>query len=297
MKINYIKTKRLNVAYFDEGPRGGSSVLLLHGFPDDATSWSEVIKRLSAEGSRVIAPFIRGCGETAFLKSKTPRAGDFAALGQDAIEIVDALDLRDLVVAGQDWGSPTAEIVAVSRPERVKKLVKLNWYGIYTMAEMAKAQSFNYEQLNVLWYVWMLNTPMGEAVVGYDRVGFAKRLWSEWSPTWDKKERDKALRKASRSFQNEDWPRVALSAYRTGISDAESDPADEELRSILKDPPPVQCPVTIINGKDDGVEKTPLDRKAIAKYFPAKARINSLEGVGHFPQREAPEAVVKAISG
>lgn len=37
------------------------------------------------------------------------------------------------IVVGQDWGSPTAEIVAeisaMERPERVRRLVRCNWYG------------------------------------------------------------------------------------------------------------------------------------------------------------------------
>jgi pimeloyl-ACP methyl ester carboxylesterase len=296
MQHNLVRTSRLEVAYLELGPLDGLPVLFLHGFPDDATCWERVMGPVAGQGRRVIAPFVRGCGGTRFPSADTPRAGDFAAIGQDALDIVDALDLQDLTVVGQDWGSPTAEIVAMERPERVLRLVKLNWYGVYSMAEMAKAQGYAYPQLRALWYVWLLNTPLGEMVLRYDRGGLARALWREWSPSWDSAARDAGLAAVAGSFEGDDWVRVALAAYRADISsDAERDPADDGLRQRLKDPPPVRCETLIVHGADDGVEKSPLNDAALAQYFPSGAKVEALAGVGHFPQREAPDAVVRAI--
>lgn len=50
-------------------------------------------------------------------------------------------------------------------------------------------------------------------------------------------------------------------------------------------------------GANDGVERTPLSAEALARYFPAGARVEALPGVGHWPQREAPAAVVRAVTG
>ncbi|MBV9349966.1 MAG: alpha/beta fold hydrolase, partial [Mycobacterium sp.] len=44
----------------DAGPADGPVVVLLHGFPQFNTSWSEVIARLTAEGYRCLAPNQRG---------------------------------------------------------------------------------------------------------------------------------------------------------------------------------------------------------------------------------------------
>lgn len=297
MRTQHVETSRLDIAYLETGPADGQPVLLLHGFPDDATGWRGVMELLAAEGRRCIAPFIRGCGDTRFLDERTPRAGDFAALGADAIDLVNALSLRDLTVVGQDWGSPTAEIVAMERPDLVTRLVKLNWYGVYSMAEMAKARGFNYPQLEALWYVWLLNTPMADMILKWDRDGFAKRLWSDWSPSWDARDRDAALGAVTGSFKGDDWMRVALSAYRSGITDAETDAADNALRERIKQPRPVDCDTVIAHGADDGVEKSPLDADALAKYFSGRARVEALPGVGHFPQREAPRSVARAILG
>jgi pimeloyl-ACP methyl ester carboxylesterase len=301
MQTRRVRTPGLDVAYLEHGPADGPPVLLLHGFPDDATAWGPVMERLAAAGRRAVAPFIRGCGGdggTRFLAADTPRAGDFPALGNDALAVVDALDLGaggDLVVVGQDWGSPTAEIVAMCRPGRVRRLVKCNWYGVYSMAEMARAQGFHYPQLRALWYVWLLNTPLGEMLMRYDRAGFARALWAEWSPSWDAAARDAALAAAAGSFAGDDWARVALAAYRSGTTEAETDPADDALRAALRDPPPVRCETAIVRGADDGVERSPLSAEALGRYFPGGARVEALPGVGHWPQREAPDAVARAV--
>ena len=49
----------LAVAYADEGPRDGAVALLLHGWPDDASTWNEVCPALHAAGIRTIVPTLR----------------------------------------------------------------------------------------------------------------------------------------------------------------------------------------------------------------------------------------------
>jgi len=253
------------------------------------------MEQLSRSGRRSIAPFVRGCGKSTFLEAHLPRAGDFASLGNDALAFVELLDLQDVTIVGQDWGSPTAEIVAMMRPERVSRLLKLNWYGVYSMAEMSKAQGFHYPQLSALWYVGLLNTPLGEMVLRQDRNGLAATLWKEWSPSWNVDLRGAALDSVTASFANDDWIRVALSAYRANITPAETDAADDHLRQLLTSTPPVSCATIIINRADDGVVRSPLDDAALARYFPAGVDVRPLRGVCHFPQREDPDAIAEAI--
>lgn len=285
-----IETPILKINYLEQGPPQGPVVLLFHGFPDDAGSYNKVMHELSQKGFRCIAPYVRGTGPTTFTFPETPRAGDFAALGQDALDLIDGLDLKNAIVVGQDWGSPTAEICAFMRPDRVKKLIKLNWYGVYNMKEMGTTASFNYDQLKALWYVWMLNTHAGELALNQDPIGFTRRLWEEWSPTWDKTERESNLFEAQDSFRNYDFARVALGVYRNI-----PDPRNNSLREILKNPPPVKCPVIVLSGKDDGVDKTPLSKEGIKKHFTGGFELKELDGVGHFVHREAPEEVVKTV--
>src|ERR1035437_3991780 len=114
-----IRTSLLEVAFRDDGPRDGHVVLLLHGWPDDSSTWDVVIPVLNDAGLRTIAPTTRGFGETRFLSANTPRTGNTAMLVLDAIEMIDALGVAKFSVAGHDWGSNMAETLAVGGPDRV----------------------------------------------------------------------------------------------------------------------------------------------------------------------------------
>ncbi|MFC5471247.1 alpha/beta fold hydrolase [Cohnella suwonensis] len=295
MEMKSVRTDKLDIAYLENGPKDGPTVLCLHGFPDTAESYREVMELLAIKGYRTLAPFVRGFLPTKFLSEKTSRAGDFAALGQDALDFVDALDLKDLMVIGQDWGSPTAEVVASFRPQRIKRLLKLNWHGVFSMNEMMMAQEFKYSQFKTLWYVFLLNTKMGEMILDYDRQGFAKALWAEWSSSWSREERENALLAVSRAFEHDDFKKVTLSAYRANISESEIDPDHIELRKALMNMPSVQCETRILVGEDDGIDRSPLSDTALAMAFKGGYSVARLDGVGHFPQREAPQKVIDEL--
>ena len=83
-------------------------LILLHGFPDDATAWGDVGARLAAAGRHAIAPYVRGCGPTRFRSAETPRSGQPSARARDVLALMDALRLERAVLVGQDWGATPA---------------------------------------------------------------------------------------------------------------------------------------------------------------------------------------------
>lgn len=119
-QVHQIKAGVLNVGYVDIGPKDGQPVILLHGWPYDIHSYADVAPALAAKGYRVIVPSLRGYGTTRFLSEKTPRNGQPSALAKDVVGLMDALNIRQAVFAGYDWGARTADIVAALWPERVK---------------------------------------------------------------------------------------------------------------------------------------------------------------------------------
>lgn len=120
----------LNVGYVDIGPKNGQPVILLHGWPYDIHSYADVAPALAAKGYRVIVPSLRGYGTTRFLSAKTPRNGQPSAMAKDIVNLMDALNIKQAVFAGYDWGARTADIVAALWPERVKSLVSVSGYLI-----------------------------------------------------------------------------------------------------------------------------------------------------------------------
>ena len=117
-------TDDLELAYADTGPRDGQPVLLIHGWPDDASTWDEVVPALNAAGLRTIVPTLRGFGETRFVRD-APRTGNSAILAMDMIALMDGLGIETFMVAGHDWGSNTAEALAVGWPGRVERMAML----------------------------------------------------------------------------------------------------------------------------------------------------------------------------
>lgn len=287
-----IQMKDLKIAYLEAGPENGRPVVLFHGFPDSAYSYSYIMEQLAKQGYKVYAPFLRGFYPTQMLE-ETVNPGNQAILGQDAIDFFDVLKLDQAILVGQDWGSPLAEILAFSRPEHVAKLVKLNWYGIYTMAESRKAERFEYEQMRESWYIWMLNTPLGEAVTVFDPVGFSKSLWKQWTFHWNEKQ-EQLFEKAKEAFLTPDFGKTVLSAYRSGMAYGKTavNKLEEELRTL----PSVPVDTIVLSGTEDPVESTPLPQKMIKHYFTGKFTFYAVEDTGHFIHHEKPEAVIRAIT-
>ena len=103
----------------------GPVVLLLHGFPDSCELWNEVMPRLASAGYRVIAPDLRGFGQ-----SDAP-----SRVGEYAIGHVVA-DLRTLInrlagdepvrVIGHDWGAVAGWCLALEHPQLVRAQVALS---------------------------------------------------------------------------------------------------------------------------------------------------------------------------
>jgi pimeloyl-ACP methyl ester carboxylesterase len=102
----------------------GSPVVLLHGFPDSSYVWRRQVPALAGAGLRVVAPDLRGFGES----GRPERVEDYA-LGhsvRDVLAILDALELERAHVVGHDFGAVVAWLVAAYAPERVDRLVAMS---------------------------------------------------------------------------------------------------------------------------------------------------------------------------
>ena len=128
--VSTVQTSVLTIAYEDSGAQQGFPVVLLHGFPDDARAYDEVVPPLTRAGYRTLVPYLRGYGGTRFRDAATPRMAEQAAIGQDVIDFADALKLPRFALAGYDWGGRAAAIAAVLHPERVRATVLIGGYTI-----------------------------------------------------------------------------------------------------------------------------------------------------------------------
>ena len=113
-----VRANGLDFAYVEQGE--GPLVLLLHGFPDTAMSWSHQIPALAAAGYRAVAPYLRGYSPT-----EIPRDGfyDKATLATDVAELIRALGGGPAHLIGQDWGATIGYAVLAAFPELVCRAV------------------------------------------------------------------------------------------------------------------------------------------------------------------------------
>jgi pimeloyl-ACP methyl ester carboxylesterase len=250
---------------------------------------------LADKGFRVLAPFLRGYSPTKFLRDDTERLADQATMAGDIIDFFDQLGLENAIIVGQDWGSAIAEVLTFARQNKVSKLVKLNWHGVYAMAEMGKARGFNYEQMKNTWYIWMLNTPLGKAVTNFDAENFACALWGQWMPTWDKTALQTAFDKTKSAFASPDFGKIVLTSYRSGVAGGEKTAQNQEVSDLIAKLPPITCDVVVLSGADDPVAGDPLSKTAIKQYFTGDFNSKIVAGAGHFIHLQQPNEVIGAI--
>ena len=145
----------------------GPALLLLHGFPHTWQVWSEIIGPLS-EHYRVIAPDLRWLGDS----SHATEGYDAGTLATDAEGILDALAEPEAAVVAIDAGAPAAFLLAMRRPDRVRRLVLMEsllgslpgaedflaagppwWFGFHSVPGLAETVLLGHEQHYIDWFL------------------------------------------------------------------------------------------------------------------------------------------------
>jgi pimeloyl-ACP methyl ester carboxylesterase len=287
--VETVRTNVLEVAYEEGGPQDGPVAVLLHGWPDGLRAWRLVAERLHAAGWHTVAPYLRGTGSTRFLYSHTPRVGSGVALAQDVIDLADTLNLGRFAVVGHDWGARVAYTLAALFPDRIQSV------GALSLAFQPSGEFLvpPFEQSRRFWYQWFLCTDGGLAKVHADPVGFARIQWETWSPAgWFE---ESEFLETSKSFLNPDWLAITANAYRSRwlegeAADSSYEPLTQKLRAIQA----IHSPTLMIQGSSDFCDG-PDESEGLEAYFTGPYKRVLLNGVGHFPHREDPDAVATHV--
>ena len=111
---------RMHVAEAGDGPL----VVLCHGFPESWYSWRHQLVALADAGYHVVAPDMRGYGQTD--QPEAIEAYSLLHLVGDVVGLLDALGVATAIVAGHDWGAPVAWHAALLRPDRFRAVIGLS---------------------------------------------------------------------------------------------------------------------------------------------------------------------------
>ena len=118
---NYVDIDGLRMHYVDEGPASADPILMLHGEPTWSYLYRYMIPVCAAAGHRVIAPDLIGFGKS----DKPTQIDDYTyQTHMDwMLAFIDKMDLQNITLVCQDWGSLIGLRLAAENPSRFKAIV------------------------------------------------------------------------------------------------------------------------------------------------------------------------------
>lgn len=238
-----------------EGGQGSPTTLFIHGWAVPGVVWEPVLARWPADAGRVLAPDLRGTGW-----SSKPREG--YALADDVgdlVALIDALELRDVVLVGHSKGGAIAQAVALERPQALRKLV-------------------------LLCPVPASGLPFDEGTLGFfrslcaDRAGAAQTVGMMLA----KKPEPALLERVVESMAS-----VCVESRLGGLDAFRTANFGDRIGGIT-------TPTLVISGGAETVLSPALMQAEVAGKIPG-ASLQLLEGCGHYPQIESPDELTAAL--
>jgi pimeloyl-ACP methyl ester carboxylesterase len=250
----------------DEGD--GPAVLMLHGFPDSARVWRLQVPRLVAAGFRVIAPDLRGFGNSA--RPEEVEEYRLSVVLRDMTVLLDAYGLGRVHVVGHDWGGTVAWLLAALRPERVDRLAVLSVPHPGVRRRI--------EQREKSWYMLL-----------FQFRGVAEDLLQrdDWRLFRDFLRGDGDLDNYLADFRRPGALTAALNWYR-----ANADPA-RELRSGLRPPRVTARTLGIWSSRDSYLLEAPMVESG--SYVTGGWRYERIENASHWMQLDAPDELSRLL--
>jgi pimeloyl-ACP methyl ester carboxylesterase len=287
-----IDLPELTVAGFAWGDEADPLAIMLHGYPDTASTWRHLGPRLAAAGWRAVAPYLRGYAPTPIPVDRDFHVG---ALAADAIALADALSPgRPVALIGHDWGAIATHCATAARPDRWSHSVAIAVPPIPVIqsilgkpADAIRERRLLLRQMRNSWYAMFQQLPiLPEAVM----PRAIHRLWRDWSPGYADPSADVAAFLAA--MPNRDHWQASLGYYRA-FSRPWLRNHHRDLDRFTVELP--AKPSLYIQGLDDGCLNAGLIRDA-ETVMPAGSVVVRYPGVGHFLQLEDPAGVGDLIA-
>lgn len=186
---HYLDVGGPRMHYVDEGPSEADPVLMLHGEPTWSYLYRHMIPIVSAAGHRVIAPDLIGFGKS----DKPSKVSDYSY--QTHLDwllgLVEQLDLQNITLVCQDWGSLLGLRLAAENEGRFKAIVIGN--GMLPTGEEKVPQAFK------LWRAFALNSPWFP-ISRIVEFGSFKSLSKDERRAYDAPFPDKSYKAGTRAF-------------------------------------------------------------------------------------------------
>jgi len=262
----------------------GPLVLCLHGFPDYPGSFSGLLSALAGAGYRAVAPYQRGYHPDTL---STENRYQTVELAQDALNIIDALEYKNAVIIGHDWGASIASNAALLAPEKVRALITA---AVPHGSKLPEALLIDPEQQRRSWYMFFFQTVLAEMAVSHDNMAFLRRLWQDWSPGWNFTEAQ--FTGMTQALAQPGVLAAALSYYRCALDPAYQHADVAALQARMGEA--ITVPALHIHGCKDGCIGTSLT-EGMASNFSGPFELELMADVGHFLHLEDPDFVHERV--
>lgn len=266
------------------GPEDAPLLVFLHGFPEAAFAWDELLAHFG-EHYRCVAPNLRGYPGS----YSPPEVKDYRAqlIGGDVVGLIQALGAPAAALIAHDWGGAVAWGLAAMAPQMMDRLVILN---APHPALFMKALRHDPAQQEASEYMNLLRRPGVEAYLQAD--DFAK-MWSFFErfggATWLTPELRDQYRQAWSAGLN-----GPLNYYRASPLHPPTAPTDAVMHLNLPEAMlHVSIPTTVIWGEAD-LALPPSLLDGLEAYVP-NLHVTRLPEATHWLVHEEPAAVIHAL--
>jgi pimeloyl-ACP methyl ester carboxylesterase len=253
-----------------KGPEDGELVLFLHGFPQFADAWLEIMQPISEAGFHAVAVDQRGYSTGA----RPPAISDYAIdrLTSDVLAFADAFGARQFHLVAHDWGGILAWQVAALRPDRLLTLTVLSTAHIDAFLQAVETDD---EQKEKSKYIPFFRMP-GGVVESYLLADNARQLRSVYQGKLSPAAVESNVRRLSEPGALTaalNWYRALDFAHRIG---------------------PIAVPTLYVWGDID-LAVSEAAATETARYVTGPYRFERLKDTSHWLQQEATDRVVALL--
>ncbi len=271
----YLSVGDVRLHYVDEGPGDAPPLLFVHGNPTWSYLWRKPLAELPAQGRRCVAFDHMGFGRS----DKPAHLGPYTLQTHidNALALIDELDLRDVVLVAHDWGGPIGLGAMLERADRLRGLVLMNTWAWELPSFLPPfVREFRTEGLGEI--LALGGNLFVESIPG----GMARR------------DTDPVMMEAYRSPFPDYWSRVGALAFQRDIPLTERDRSAALMGTIHERLQQLDVPLTHVWGMRDRVFQ-PVFLDQWRELFP-EAKVVELADAAHFVPEDRPDAVVEALA-
>jgi pimeloyl-ACP methyl ester carboxylesterase len=280
----------VTLAVTEAGPADGPPVLLLHGFPDSRDMWRHQVDALAAAGHRVVAPDLRGYGDS-------DRPTDVAAYAMprligDVTGLMDALGIQRAAVVGHDWGAVLAWAVTMAHPDRVERLA-----AVSVGHPSARASAGLVQQLRGSYILGFLVPGLAERTMPAGGYWWLRHYAWRGASTADTPDMARQIEHLSRPGALTaalSWYRANLTLPVPGRRRRRPSTSRGQGTSTPRPSRTVTCPVMGVWSTGDPF-LTETQMTGSARFVTGPWRYERIEGVGHWVPVEDPERLSELL--